>query len=298
MPASPLLSQLTKLRIQLGWAIRDRFPARRVVRVVQGVEMTLPWSHRLPDYARGDSVYGQNLVELARRLAPDEGPLVVVDIGANVGDSTLQVMDATDARVVCVEADDFYLDFLRTNVGEDQRCVIEASLLVPDESASAHVTPVREGGTTRFVTDEPARAIARVTPAELRARYPWTEQLRLVKSDTDGYDVALVPAMAAQWQDRHPVLFFEYDQRLSRLAGNPPEEVWPALQALGYAHVAVWGYGGDPLFRMPIEQAVEASRRLDEPESARLRAYWDVAVVHAEDAAGLAAITELVATEL
>lgn len=260
--------------------------------------MTLPWSHRLPDYAAGDSPYGQNLVELARLLGEStDGPLVVVDVGANVGDSTLQVLDAIDARFVCVEADDYYLDFLRINVGDRDDCEIEPALLVPDATASANVSVVREGGTARFVEDG-SDALPAVSPAELRQRHPWLADLRLAKSDTDGYDVALVPALAREFSDRRPVLFFEYDLRLSRVAGNDPLAVWPALAELGYAHVAVWGHGGDALFRMPIERAAAESARLDSPEATRLRAYWDVAVVHADDAAGLAAITELVPDQL
>lgn len=279
--------------------MRDLFPRRRVVRVVQGVEMTLPWSHRLPDYAAGDSPYGQNLVELARLITPSDGPLVVIDVGANVGDSTLQILAATDARVVCVEADEFYLDFLATNVGDDERCRIEASLLTPDATATAHVSAVRTGGTTRFVADDATEAgLPQVTPEELRRRHPWTEQLRLVKSDTDGYDVALVPALAARWQDRQPVLFFEYDLRLSRIAGHDPLAVWDDLAALGYTEVAIWGHGGDAVGRAPVSAMRAASARLDEPEMTRQRAYWDVAVVHGDDAAGLAALEQLVPEQL
>jgi FkbM family methyltransferase len=219
---------------------------------------------------------------------------VVVDVGANVGDSALQILDATDARVVCVEADEYYLDFLRINVGAEPCCRIEPALLTPDEAATARVSPVRRGGTTRFVSDEPAGELARVTPTALRARHPWTERLRLLKSDTDGYDVVLVPALARAFGDLAPVLFFEYDPRLSRLAGNEPAEVWAELQELGYAHVAVWDNGGLPLGRMPISVAAAASVVLDAPAAARVKAYWDVAVVHAEDAAGLAAVSRLV----
>lgn len=260
--------------------------------------MTLPWSHRLPDYAPDGSPYGQNLVELARLLASKDEPLVVVDVGANVGDSTLQILDATDARIVCVEADDFYLDFLATNVGDDPRCAVEPALLVPDATAPSNVSPVRSGGTTRFVTDEPAGPVRQITPQALRGQHPWTERLRLIKSDTDGYDVALIPALAAHWSDIAPVLFFEYDLQLSRVAGNDPLAVWAELAALGYAHVAVWDNGGDPIGRASIEEMASASAQLEEPEATRRKAYWDVAVVHQDDVDGLAALVELVPNPL
>jgi FkbM family methyltransferase len=285
----------SRIRRRIDWAIRDRFPNRRVVRTVQGVQMTLPWSHRLPDYTRDGSIYGQNLVELAKALATPDGPVVVIDVGANVGDSALQILDATDARFVCVEADDYYLDYLRTNVGDDERCRIEPALLIPDNSASTNVEVVRTGGTARFVeTSESSSGVSGVTPAELRARHPWTEDIRLIKSDTDGYDVALVPALAAEFADKTPVLFFEYDQRLSRIAGFEPTDVWGALSALGYTEVAVWDHGGAPIGRVGVDDAAIAAKVLDNDANTKLRAYWDVAVVHGNDAAGLAAITTLV----
>ena len=58
---------------------------------------------------------------------------------------------------------------------------------------------------------------SQLTPDALRAGYPSFANLRLVKSDTDGYDVALVPAIAEAWGGAHPVLFFEYTHDLTRL---------------------------------------------------------------------------------
>lgn len=263
------------------------------MREIQGVRMTLPWSHRLPDYTKGDSPYGQNLVQLAQLLTDDGGPVVVIDVGANVGDSALQIAAATDAEIVCVEGDPYYLEFLQANTGDDPRFHLEAALLVADEEEGV-MRPVRAGGTTRFVVSEAAGSAPTVTASELRRRHPCTERLRLVKSDTDGYDVNLVPILARAWADRHPVLFFEYDLGLSRLAGFDPLRVWDELGALGYAHVAAWGNGGHPLWRADISEMAAASAALDAPKERYEPTYWDVAVVHADDEAGRAALTALV----
>lgn len=284
---------IRRLRRRVGWKVRDTWPNRKVVREIQGVRMTLPWSHRLPDYTRGDSPYGQNLVQLARLLTTDDGPVVVIDIGANVGDSALQIAAATDAEVVCVEGDPYYLDFLTTNTAGDARFHIEPALLVPDQAEGA-MRPVRAGGTTRFVAAEASDSAPTVTAAELRRRHACTERLRLVKSDTDGYDVALVPILARAWTDRRPALFFEYDLGLSRLAGFDPLQVWDDLAGLGYAHVAVWGNGGHPLWRCDIGSMARASAVLDAPRARYEPTYWDVAVVHDEDTVAVEAIAELV----
>ncbi|WP_237690165.1 hypothetical protein [Nocardioides panacisoli] len=275
------------------WFVRDRFPHRRVVRDVQGVRMVLPWSHRLPDYA-GNGPYGQNLVQLARLLAEHDGePVSLLDVGANVGDSTLQICRATDARALCIEADPYYMDYLAANLGDEPGVEIVHALLATGEETAAARTAVRTGGTTRFTEGAAEDAVGSLTPSALRTAYPAFDRLRLAKSDTDGYDVELVPAIAAAWGDVRPVLFFEYDHRLSRLAGNDPLEVWPRLAELGYRDVAVWDNGGALVGRTTVADVPDATGALEEKVGVRAVSYWDVAVVHAEDAAGRAALDEL-----
>lgn len=267
---------------------------RKVQRDVQGVRMVLPWSHRLPDYAAASASYGQNLVDLARLLA-ETGPLTVMDIGANVGDSALQILHAADGKVLCVEGDTAYLEFLHLNVDSDDRVAVVEALLAVDD-AGERTKAVRTGGTTRFVSGAADDAMPSVTPAALRAAFPDFADLRLVKSDTDGYDVSLVPAVAEEWADAHPVLFFEYDPYLIRLAGLDPLAVWPRLQALGYTDIAVWDHGGTPVGRMTPATIGERASVLDDIPGDRpaARSYWDVALVHADDDLGRAALDKLV----
>jgi FkbM family methyltransferase len=289
----PRLRQLPSyFRHYVRWWVRERFPNRKVVREVQGVTMTLPWPHRLPDYA-GDGPYGQNLVQLAAALAEPATPVTVLDVGANVGDSALQILHATDAQVLCVEADPYFLEYLHLNVDKEERVEVVEALLTPDPTTVA-TTAVRTGGTTRFAEGAVGDALPTVTPEELREKFPAFAGLRLVKSDTDGYDVALVPAIARAWGDTQPVLFFEYDHRLSRLAGNDPLAVWPRLKELGYRDVAVWDNGGHPLGRTTVDGIGERTAPLEEKLGLRHHTYWDVAVVHQDDAQGIAALDQLV----
>ena len=286
------LASTAKRRV--GWLIRDRFPFRPVVRQVQGVELVLPWSHRLPDYAQWGPRYGQNLVDVARALA-ETGPLTVLDVGANVGDSAVQILHAADGRVLCIEADRAYLEFLHRNVDKDPRIdVVEALLTVDGEDSGT--TAVRTGGTTRFVEGATGDAMPTVSPSQLKARFPDYAGLRLVKSDTDGYDVVLVPAIAETWADARPVLFFEYDPYLTRLAEQDPLAVWPQLAALGYEKVAVWDNGGTPLGQTTTDRVGAQGAVLDQQARGRAgsRGYWDVAVVHRDDAAAIAALDALV----
>lgn len=294
MTYRPQLRQLLQdLADRMG---RGLLGHRTVVRDVQGVRLAMPWSHRLPDNARRYPAYGQNLVDLAMSLGEVDKPLGVVDVGANIGDSAMQILAKVDARVLCVEADPEYLPYLERNVGSDNRCVIEFGLLVTDTAEASSLGAVRKGGTTRFVPDGAGGAAAAVTVAELPVRHPEMPPIRLVKSDTDGYDTTLIPSLARAYAKSRPVLFFEYDHDLTRKAGKPdPVAVWGELRIAGYSHVGIWDNFGSPIRVQPIDEVPAMAAVLDKPVTDRGYHYWDVAVVHADDQAGKAALDRLFA---
>jgi FkbM family methyltransferase len=298
MPATKSQRRRAFVRLNTPW--RRIFGDRTVRRNVQGVQLYLPWAHALPDYARLRPTYGQNLVRLAEALdrhGDSTGkPMSVLDIGANVGDSAAQIMSHTSARVLCVEGDPYWVRYLRMNLGSDPRATIEESLLVPTEGQWASATAVRSHtGTTHFSSEKDNDdAMPRVSVRELRDMHPDFDGLRLVKSDTDGFDPSLVPAVAETWKDVGPVLFFEFDPGLAKsVVPSDPHLVWEQLAALGYEHVAVWDNTGDPLGRLSIAEAAGNSPSL-EPRPVHLGYdFWDVAVVRADDSAGIAALDDI-----
>ena len=269
---------------------RRRFPDRRVRRRVQGVTLTLPWAHRLPDYAVQFPLYGQNLVAVARAIGDVGVRFTMVDVGANVGDSALQVLRAVDAEVLCVEGDSYWLPFLATNTAGDRRVHITHAILLPDDQGgSAALAPVRDAGTTRFVASgadqgQPAPAL---TATELRTAAAELPPVRLVKVDTDGYDARLMPGLAAAFAGTCPVLFFEFDPALARETGDhDPGAVWAALAGQGYERLVVWDNFGDLLGSWPVDEIDRIAQVLRSPVAERGYYYWDVAAVHGKDPDG------------
>ena len=285
-----------RARVSVRLRIRHRFPDRVVVRDVGGVRLAMPWVHRLADYSNAFPDYGRNLVDLAAALA-DGGPLRVVDVGANIGDSALQILDRVDARVLCVDGDPYWLDFLRRNTAAEPRVTVAAALIVSQPDAQA-LTPVRTAGTTHFVPGT-ATAVPQLTGEQLRASHPDFADVRLVKSDLDGFDARIVPMLAAAWHESAPVLFFEYDPALSRATGDArPEAIWQALADLGYTGGAVWDNFGRPLGRAAISALRDAASVLDGDRAQRGYDFWDVALAAAGDDRGHAALERLVPDRL
>ena len=267
--------------------LRERFPDRPVTRDVQGTRLRMPWEHRLPDLTMRHPAYGQNLVELARGLGHED--FSMIDVGANIGDSAKQVRAAQpSAWVLCVEGDPHYLPFLRHNVRDDPQVVIEASLLMPDDSPVANVSPRRSRGTTRFQESSTSGSLPLLSVRALPDRLAGLPPVRLIKSDTDGFDTVLVPALAASFAETRPLLFFEYDEALSRQAGDPvPAATLTRLVELGYATVAVWDNFGTALGHTDLADAALLDR-LHADVAAGLYNYWDLAAAHRDDKHGTA----------
>jgi len=261
------------------------------MRHVQGVDLVLPWSHRLPDHTRRFPQYGANVVALARFLGETEpSPLQVVDVGANVGDTALQILAEVDARVLCIEGDSYWTTWLMRNVAEDQRVTVGTYLLSPAGPKAGSFAAVRAKGTTTFrVTEGPGDACPSLPVHELRQRHPEFDHVRLIKSDTDGFDTTLVPELAAAYADTSPVVFFEYDPALSRRFGldTEPERVFQRLGELGYSQFAYWSNYGDFLGMAPLDEVARLAVGLNTPGSIEYE-YWDVAAVTPVDEKGLA----------
>lgn len=287
---------MSKIARRARWFVADALPERHVIREVQGVRLAMPWAHRLPDFTRW-APYGENLVAFSRELGrSSDGPLVVIDVGANIGDSAAQINAATESMVVCIEADDAIIPYLRENTAGQDNVIVEA-FLVPTMENQASVRPVRSPGMTKYAVAQGPGADGPmlVTPSMLRESIPQTEMLRLIKSDTDGFDVALIPALARAWKDLSPALFFEYDLHASRLEGNEPLAVWASLGDLGYTDVGIWSNRGYPLGRSTVVEMREMSKALERNGSINPVPYWDVAVAHHDDEVAKAAIAMLCA---
>jgi FkbM family methyltransferase len=281
------MNSWARVRLGLTNRVRRLFPNRRVRRCVQGVTLTLPWSHRLPDYAETLPGYGQNLVAMATILGEMEAPgrMSIIDVGANVGDSAVQVLNAVDADVICVEGDPYWLPFLRENTAGDPRVhVVRAMLLPSSQDGPKRFNTLRANGTTRFVPGGGKDAGSTTTPELLRASQHDLAPMRLIKSDTDGFDVRLLPDLARAYADTLPVLFFEFDPPLARETGDRnPERIWGELIALGYERCVVWDNFGGLLGSWSTVELTDVAEVLDHSFEERGYHYWDVAAIHSND---------------
>src|SRR5207253_2314962 len=106
--------------------------------------------------------------------------------------------------------------------------------------------------------------VASITTAELLERHPMLRDVRLIKSDTDGYDVMLLPALLDTFEPSRPIVFFELELRCTALA-TPDldvDDLWDVVLAHGYERSVVWDNGGNYLGAWPVSELKERSQIL------------------------------------
>jgi FkbM family methyltransferase len=242
---------------------------------VNGRRLRLPLSHKLPFYRREFPVYSANLQRLASALRRQTKHLVLIDVGANVGDSLALVGIEAGDRSLLVEGDPYYYKLLEENTAGLPNVVCVAAML-SDRMGEERVHLVSTDGTGRVVRAGSAAPLASVlTLDRIVSERPQFQHCQLLKVDVDGYDFRVLRGGEQFIRQTQPVLFFEQDPRLLQGAGEQPDAIWPWLASCGYSHLFVYDNFGFWLGAFPITN-ITLLEQLNSYALQRTGSYYDV----------------------
>jgi len=208
--------------------------------VVDGVAITLPKGHLLDWYQKLHPKYDRWLPVLAAHLPRDS---VVIDVGANIGDSAVPFL-RRNIRTVCVEPSGFFQKYLSKNIADngfaDLAVVVKA--LVGCESGATHLRIDR--GTAR-VSDRQhsnSRVEAISQSMSLDEIIGQAGGVTFLKIDTDGFDHDVLASGLQGIRTHHPIIYFENTVSVENVMGY--EKVYDALETIGYSDIVVFDNRG------------------------------------------------------
>lgn len=193
----------------LSWLPRVVLTALGVKRrySIGDVSVSLDYTHRLPDYQKKHAHYDRFLPHLAGHLPPGS---LVIDVGANVGDTLAGMVDANAGlEYVCVEADRNFYEDLLGNVTKIQAQLPGVTVHTVNTFIGRDLDNVSlegEGGTKHAVSG--AGSMQAELLGEVIRRLQVTSEVALLKSDVDGFDYDVIRASFDLLADK-PLLFFE-----------------------------------------------------------------------------------------
>lgn len=209
---------------------------------------------------------------LAGICAPFERP-VLVDIGANVGDTVLMATSAVpQLAVIAVEGDPGFLAYLERNIRPvaDRVRVVDAFVATVSTGPLTYSSDGSTGGfrATRDGDSSPGVAVADLMDQS-------TADLIVWKSDTDGLDVTILLENWSLIDERCGVIWFELDPALDVEQGRRIPELLAHIAAAGRSCVVFDNMG---VFAAQIEAhaVVDVLAALLASRHERGVAYYDV----------------------
>ncbi len=170
--------------------------------------------------------------------------LVIVDVGANVGDWTGQVLSAADQlrpsnlRVFALEPAGRTFGLLKRRLGQESRVtLVNKGASDAEGTATLHVPPDRAAGTSSLHGESvggPTSETVALTTIDSFCAGHGLDHLHLVKIDTEGHDLLVLRGATRMLSQRAiEVIQFEYNHRWV-YARQFLRDAFELLQPLGY----------------------------------------------------------------
>jgi FkbM family methyltransferase len=249
-----------------------------------GTVIQLPFSHNLPLYRKLYPAYASNIARIARQVQAKYPGSACIDIGANVGDTAAFIRSVSAGPLLCIEGEAFFFQILRQNAAVmpdvecDQSFVGESSGLIEGRLVSNE-------GTAHLIPSEKAtsQTTTRSLP-DILADHPAFAAAKLLKVDTDGYDLRILQSHLDFLRNVHPIIFFEYDPHFFTLYGSSGLSLFTDLRASGYHDVMVYDNFGDYVLTIPLTDTSILEDLHYYYSGRQMLAYCDLCVFPQEDA--------------
>jgi FkbM family methyltransferase len=248
---------------------------------IKGHQIRLPLSHALPLVLQYYPDYSENLARVANCVYAKYPDLKIIDIGANIGDSVFVIRNKIPCPIFCIEGDLAFFKILQTNTATCKNVVIKQAF-IGDSDTTKNKELIVVSGTAHFTdsvnTSTEFRKLSTVLIEE-----PQFAQAKLLKIDTDGFDLAIIRGSTDFIQTAKPILFFEYDPFFLKNQKEDGISIFSLLQKLGYHSMVIYDNFGRYLISLPLtetNQIADLHRYLlNRPGDY----YYDICVVHTED---------------
>ncbi|HWY61732.1 MAG TPA: FkbM family methyltransferase [Rhizomicrobium sp.] len=265
-----------------------------------GYHMMVPSRHPIIEWNTpgkpGEQPYRESglvLISRALKLAGKKG--VIIDIGANIGDSMIIIASNSGLPVHCLEASDFFFAYLKENINRHfpgQATLEQAFVTSKDDESPMGL--LHWGGTAKPISAPFTEHCGTLSIRQLLSKF---DKVGLLKVDTDGYDQEIIlgafetsPGQVPE-NKRFPI-YFEFE-----IASSEPDLVrkmcqraiafFRRMSELGYEIGFFWDDLGRCLGEFDIGQTNCVRNIINYMTHLRQRPVWgfDICLIHREDPA-------------
>jgi FkbM family methyltransferase len=247
---------------------------------LNGYDIKLPISHALPFILSQYPYYSSNLARVATCVKSKYEDLTIIDIGANIGDSVFILRKSVFCPILCIEGDENFFKILKMNTISAEDVSIK-KVFVGNADQTVNTELVIVAGTAHFEESESKSTEFKKLSSILREE-PKFLNAKMIKIDTDGFDLSIIRGSVDFLQSIKPVIFFEYDPFFLSKQNDDGISIFSLLHSLGYHTIALYDNFGRYITSLALanlNQIEDFHRYLLDQNNF----YYDICVFHQED---------------
>jgi len=193
----------------------------------------LPPEHALPKIKWEHPRYDTVLFKITKNLSKYFNDLHVIDIGANIGDTAISMLNYGNAKkVICIEPCNYFYKILLKN-GKDynleiSNCFIndniDINLQISDDSRGNAVAEEKSQLSNTTLVRTLDDVFYTIEPRKRK-------KIKLIKIDVEGYDINVINSGTKFILNERPIIFFElYSFLIKKKTGKKIQDILSILK--------------------------------------------------------------------
>lgn len=233
----------------------DRYINKKYV--VDGFDLYVGRNHRLKSAQKLFPMYDRFLPYLASLNNSENG--WIIDIGANVGDTTLGMLKHMRGGIISVEPADEFYGLLEQNIGmldeKFKKRIILKHVLIADDTTRNYTIDISKGTGKRKENSKSITPIYTI-PQLIDECGVQIKDIKIIKSDTDGYDADCILSMGNLLSIYSPILYWENSME-NQQQYNRVKEMNNYLYESGYTTCFVFDQYGNYLVHGELKSTLD-----------------------------------------
>jgi FkbM family methyltransferase len=230
--------------------------------------------------------YGTQLSKLTYMLVGHYPHLQVIDIGANQGDSVALIKSGADVPVISIEGDDSLIEQFNGNTRQFSNISLIKSFLSED-TTEINCEHSNIGHNLTLVPAQKSKnsVLTKFTNIDtLYAASAINDNCKLLKIDTEGFDLKILRGSAVFLESVKPVVLFEMNRENLFFTEKDPFSIYQWLLARSYHMIIFYESDGRFMFSSNLNNERFLKQVYDyvDGRNAKIR-YLDIVVFHKDD---------------
>ena len=250
---------------------------------LDGSDILLPLSHKLPFFRKCLPHYSTNVGRIASVLKVKYPDLALIDIGGNIGDTVAILRNRAYFPILCIDGDKYFFSILSENV-KNWADVDLVNSFVGDTTGNFSGRIEILGGTGHLVEDQHSNQKLEIKKlSNILRENPRFANAKMIKVDTDGFDCKILKSELVLLEALKPVLFFEYDPYFFEKFKDDGFRIFHDLKAIGYKAALIFENTGEYLLHVNLDNDLLLEDIHQFYSWWGGKRYCDICVFHEED---------------